>query len=107
MLCRYTDIIIRIFRAMFTVLIDQIEHLNNSSIQSYCVGLVYETNEIIQFNEQKLIDKNRCKCFFDTIAPANSMIRQYDVVDLVIYFYSIFLGYKVTLFSNSFICLLI
>ena len=43
---------------MFTVLIDQIEHHNNSVIQNYCVGQVYVTNEIIQFSERKLIDKN-------------------------------------------------
>ena len=44
---------------MLTVLIDQIEHLNNFSIQSYCVGQVCVTNEIIQLNELKLNDKNR------------------------------------------------
>ena len=42
---------------MFTVSIDHIEHLDNLSIQSYCVGQVYVTYEIIQFSEQKLIDK--------------------------------------------------
>ena len=42
---------------MFTVLIDQTEQLNNSPIQSYCVGQVYVTNKIVQFSEQKLIDK--------------------------------------------------
>ena len=38
---------------MVTVLFDQIEHLNNPSIQSYGVVLVHVTNELIQFNEQK------------------------------------------------------
>ena len=57
---------------MFTVLIDQIEHFNNFFIQSCCVGHV-KTNEIIQFSEQKLIDKNKCKSTFIAIAPAYSM----------------------------------
>ena len=58
-ICRYTDIIIRLFSVMFAVLINQIEHLSNSSIRSYCVGQVYVTNEIIQLSEQKLINKNK------------------------------------------------
>ena len=58
---------------MFAVLIGQIEHLDSSSIRSYCVGQVYVTNEIIQFNEQKLIDKIRCEWCFNSIPPANSM----------------------------------
>ena len=37
---------------MFTVLIDQIENLNNSSMQSYCLGQVYVTIGIIQFGER-------------------------------------------------------
>ena len=61
---------------MFTVLNDQIEHLDNSSIQSYCVGKVFVTNEIIQFSEQKLVDKNSCEWSFYSITPANSMLRQ-------------------------------
>ena len=52
---------------MFNVLIDQIEHLNNSSIQSYFVGQICVTNEIIQFSERKLIDKSRCEMSFNTI----------------------------------------
>ena len=72
---------------MFTGLIDQIAHLNNSTIQSYCVGQVYVTNEIIQFGERKLIDKNRCEWSFNTIAPANSMLRQYNAVDHISSFY--------------------
>ena len=44
---------------MFTLLIDQIEHVDNSSKQSCCVGQVYEVNEIIQLGKQKLIDKNK------------------------------------------------
>ena len=67
---------------MFAVLIDQIEHLDNfSTLQTYCVGQVYLTNEIIQFSERKVIDKNRCEWSFNTIAPANSMLRQYDAVE--------------------------
>ena len=53
---------------MFTVLIDQIEHLNDLFIQSYYVGQVYVTNEIIRFNERKLVDKNIYKWSFNTIA---------------------------------------
>ena len=45
---------------MLTVIIDQIDYRDNSAKQSYCVGQVYVTNEIIQFSEQKLIDK-RCE----------------------------------------------
>ena len=37
---------------MFTILIDLIEHLDNSCMQNY-VGKTYMTNEIIQFSEQK------------------------------------------------------
>ena len=40
---------------MLTDLINQIEYLNNSS--THCVVQVYVTTEIIQFSEQKLIDK--------------------------------------------------
>ena len=58
---------------MFAVLIGQIEHLDSSSVRSYCVGQVYVTNEIIQFNEQKFIDKIRCEWCFNAIPPANSM----------------------------------
>ena len=72
---------------MFIVLIDQIEHLDDSSTQNYCVGQVYVTNEIIQFSEQKLIDKNKCEWSLNTIAPSNSMLRQYDAVDHIILFY--------------------
>ena len=72
---------------MFTVLIDQIEDLDNFSIQSYCVGQVNETNEIIQFSKQKLIDQNRCEWFSNTVAPVNSMLRQYDAVDHIFLFY--------------------
>ena len=60
---------------MFTVLIDHIEHLHDSSSQSYCVGQVNVTNEMIQFSERKLIYRNRCKRTFNTIALSNSMLR--------------------------------
>ena len=65
---------------MFNVLIDQIKHLDNFSIESYCAGQVYVTNEIIQFSERKLIDKNRCEWFLNTIAAVHSMLRKYDAV---------------------------
>ena len=44
-----------------------IEQLNNSFMQSYCVGQVHATNETIHFSEQKLIDKNRYEWSFETI----------------------------------------
>ena len=79
--CRYTDIINRLYSVMLTALIDQIEQLDNiSSAQSYFVRLVYVTNEIIQFSERKLIDKNRCEWSFNTIASANCTLRQYVAV---------------------------
>ena len=106
MVCLYSDIINKLFCLMFTVLIDQIEHLDNSSIKSYCVGQVYVTNEIIQFSERKLIDKVRCEWSFNAIALAAFMLRRYDAVDHIGYYYSTFLGYKVTLFGHSFICAL-
>ena len=60
---------------MFIVMIDQIEHLNNFSIQSYFVEQDYVTNELIQYSEQKLIDKNWCEWSFKLtqFAPTNSM----------------------------------
>ena len=73
----------RLFSVTFTVRID-IEHFDNSSTQSYCAGQVYVTNEIVQFSERKLIDKNRCEWSFNTIAPANSMLRQNDAVDHIL-----------------------
>ena len=66
---------------MFSVLIDQIEYINNFSIKSCCVGQVYVINEIIQFSEQKLIDKNMCEWSFNTIAVANFMLRHCDAVN--------------------------
>ena len=92
---------------MFPVSNDQIEHLDNSFIKSYCVGQVYVANKIMHFGEQKLINKYKCEWSFSTIAPANSMLRQYDAVYHIGYYRFIFLGYKVTLFSNSFICVFI
>ena len=67
---------------MFIVLIEQIEHLDNSSIQSYFVGQVYETNEIIQFCDRELIDKSRCELSFNAIAPASFMLllRMYQIL---------------------------
>ena len=59
---------------MFTVLIDQIENLTNSSTQSYCVVQVNVLNEIFQFNERKSIDKNRFKWSFNIIASANFIL---------------------------------
>ena len=56
-------------------------------MQSYCVGQVYVINEIIQFSERKLIDKNRCEWSFNTIAPVNSMLWQYNAVDHILLFY--------------------
>ena len=70
---------------MFTVLIDQIEHLDNFSTQSFCVKQIYVTNEIIQFSE--LIDKNRCEWSFPTIAPVKSMLRQYNTADHILLLY--------------------
>ena len=92
---------------MFTVLIGQIEYLDNSFIQSYRVGQFYETNEIIQLSEQKLIGKQRCEWSFNTIAPANFVLRHYDAIDHTSYYHSTFLGYKVTFFSNTVICVFI
>ena len=71
---------------MFIVLIDEIENLDNSFTQSNCVVQVNVTNETIQFCEQKLIDKNRCEWSFNTIAPAYSKLRQYDLVDCYVSF---------------------
>ena len=64
---------------MFIVLI---EHLDNSSTQSYFVGQVYETNEIIQFCDRKLIDKSRYELSFNAITPANFMLllRMYQIL---------------------------
>ena len=87
---------------MFTVLIDQIEHLDSFFIQSYCVGQVYRINGTIQFSERKLNERNRCEWSSNTIAPANSMLRQYDAVDHILSFY--LFSDIVTLFSNNFIC---
>ena len=80
-------IITRHFRVMLTVLIDQIEHLDNFSMRSYYVRQLYGTNEIIQFSERKLIDINRCEWSFNAIAPTNSILRQYDAVGHILLFY--------------------
>ena len=70
---------------LFAVLIDQIEHLDNSSILSYGVGQVYVTIEINQSSKQKLIDKSRFEWYFNTITPAYFMLRQYDAVHLILF----------------------
>ena len=62
--CLYTDIVFRLFSVMFTILFNQIEHLDNFSIQSYCVEQFYLTNEIIQFSERKLINKSGFEWYF-------------------------------------------
>ena len=56
---------------MFTVLIDQTEHLYKSTVQSYCVGQAYVINKITQFSKQKLINKSMCEWSVYKIAPAN------------------------------------
>ena len=66
---------------MFTALINQIAHRGKSSVQSYCVGQIYVTNEIIQFIDRKLININGCEWSFNTIATANFILRHYDTVD--------------------------
>ena len=58
------------------------------------------TNEIIQFSEQKLIDKNRCEWSFSSIAPATSMLRKYDdAVGHILLFYLFRLRFLETVLS--------
>ena len=58
-----------------------------SIIFLYKVGQVYAVNEIIQLSEQKLIDKNRCEWSFNTLAPTNSILRQYDTLNYTLLFH--------------------
>ena len=48
---------------------------------SYCVRQDYETNTVIQFIEQKLIDIHNCEWTLNTIATANFILWQYSTVD--------------------------
>ena len=64
------------------------------------------TNEIVQFSERKLIDINNSKWSFNTIvSPANSMLKQYDTVEHVL-FYLLRLQ-KLHFMAALFICIFI
>ena len=43
--------------------------------------------KIILFSERKMIDKNSCEWSFNTIVPANSMLKQYDTVGHILFYF--------------------
>ena len=72
---------------MFTVLVDQIEYLENFFVSYKVIVSVQSMRQmIIQFSERKLIDQNRCEWSFNAISPVNSMLRRYDAVDHILIF---------------------